>query len=296
MATASPVLTATAAETQPKIRSQVRSKIDAPAALRVWHLTSLDAPTVALVWTLAFAWAARIALPPWLPAVVALAAWSMYIGDRLLDARTPRAPLRERHRFHWRHRRIFLPIALAAGCVAVTLVFRHMPAIALERNSVLAAAALAYLTTVHSPWRIAKLPRGLRIPKELLVGLLFTAACIAPAWFRGPASPVALAVPGVGLVALAWLNCHAIEAWESEQDGARPIFRIAMVLAGAAWLAAMMAAGVGLRRIAALLLAAAASAALLALLDRGKRRLTPIALRAAADLVLLTPLALLALK
>jgi len=47
-------------------------------------------------------------------------------------------------------------------------------------------------------------------------------------------------------------------------------------------------------RIAALLAAAAASSLLLALLDRLRANPTPLALRALADLVLLTPIVLLA--
>src|SRR5271156_1049832 len=93
----------------------------------LWHLTSLDAPTVAVVWTLAFAWAARVHLPIWLPIVLALAAWSFYIGDRLLDARNARTPLRERHHFHWRHRRIFLPLAVTSAILGMLLVLHSMP-------------------------------------------------------------------------------------------------------------------------------------------------------------------------
>ena len=60
---------------------------DAPIPLRFWHLASLDAPTVALVWSLGFAWAAGVGLPVWAPLLLALVAWAVYVGDRLLDAR-----------------------------------------------------------------------------------------------------------------------------------------------------------------------------------------------------------------
>lgn len=61
--------------------------LDAPLLLRYWHLSSLDAPTVAVVWSLGFAWAAGVRLPVWIPILLALVAWAVYIGDRLLDAR-----------------------------------------------------------------------------------------------------------------------------------------------------------------------------------------------------------------
>ena len=106
--------------------------LDAPAPLRLWHLASLDAPTVALVWSLAFAWVVHIRLPLWVPALLALAVWSIYIADRLLDARAAlREPalhlLRERHLFHWRNRRILLPLAVASAAAAACIIFAFMP-------------------------------------------------------------------------------------------------------------------------------------------------------------------------
>jgi hypothetical protein len=276
----------------------LHSRLDAPVYLRLWHLTSLDAPTVAVVWTLAFAWIARIHLPIWLPAVLALAAWSAYIGDRLLDARSPNGSLRTRHHFHWQHRCIFVPIAAAAAIAAVLLVLHSMPTAARARDSVLAVAALAYFTSVHSPWH-PPLPR-FTLPKELLVGILFTVACATPAWTRAHTERFALLLPVLIFTALAWLNCHAIEAWESQLESRKtkfaPVSQLAIALAAITFSAAAIAAILHSPRPAALLGAAAMSALLLALLDQRKHSLTPIALRAAADLVLLTPLALLILQ
>jgi hypothetical protein len=270
------------------------------APLRLWHLTSLDAPTVAVVWTLSFAWAAHIHLPLWLPAVLALAAWSAYIGDRLLDARNARGPLRARHHFHWRHRRIFFPIALAAAVAGLSLVLHSMPVAARERNSFLAAAALAYFISVHSPWRVSSSKLRFRIPKELLVGVLFTLACAVPTWARIPGQRLSLLLPVLTFTALAWLNCHAIETWESQARGKSiTVFRLAITLTAVAALFAVIAIvhnPVSNPRQAALLTAAAISAALLAFLDRRRHALMPIALRAAADFVLLVPVALLAIR
>jgi hypothetical protein len=97
--------------------------VDAPGPLAWWHLASLDAPTVAVAWSLGFAWAAGVALPAWVPALLALTAWAVYIGDRLLDARAAIRSgethrLRERHFFHHRHRRVFGVLAVAASCAA----------------------------------------------------------------------------------------------------------------------------------------------------------------------------------
>jgi hypothetical protein len=279
--------------------------LDAPAALRFWHLASLDAPTVAVVWSLAFAWAAGIRLPVWIPVLLALTAWAVYIADRLLDARS--APhtgrlhrLQERHRFHWRHRRIFLPLAIVAACAAACIVVILMPTAARERNSILAVAALAYFTRVHSSRRLPSIPLSSPfrvVRKELLVGLLFTAGCALPAFSRAavqgsmPLWPLSAAM--VFFALLAWLNCHAIERWESDPSAdASRVFFLPSLLALLGLLLAFLLF-IPEPRSAALVASGAVSALLLALLERKRNSLSPLALRVAADLVLLTPLALL---
>ena len=278
-------------------------RFDAPGPLRFWHLASFDAPTVAVVWTLAFAWAACVRLPVWIPVLLALTAWAVYVADRLLDARAAlrisnRLGLRERHLFHHRHRRLLAPLAIIAACGAACIVFTLMPAPVRERDSVLGAAALAYFTGVHSfrgfswqrLWANSPILR-----KELLVGVLFTSACALPAMSRAAAQGRMAAWPllaaAVFYALLAWLNCHAIDRWESEQPSASKSRNstAAFILAIAGLLVACNLQG----RPAALIAAGAGSALLLALLDRLRGRITPLALRAAADLVLLTPLALL---
>lgn len=287
----------------PGPRSDFRAvrQFQAPWLLRIWHLASLDAPTVAVVWALAFAWAAKVRLPAWIPILLALTAWVVYVGDRLLDARVALGAsqlhrLRERHRFHWRHRRILIPIALTAISAAGFIVFSLMPAGARERNSLLATAAFVYFTRVHS----SRNPSKFLFPwlsKELLVGLLFTAACALPAWSRAagqPGEPMwILTGPVLFFAALAWLNCHAIECWEARSPStcSFPVFSVAYLLTLIGLLLASILTPAH-PRPAALAAAGTASSLLLALLDDFRHRLTPIALRTAADLVLLTPLIL----
>jgi hypothetical protein len=271
--------------------------LDAPAPLRLWHLASLDAPTVALVWSLAFASVAHVRLPPWVPVLLVLAVWSVYIADRLLDARAGLRDatlhhLRERHLFHWRHRRILMPLALAAALTAACIVFKLMPAVARERNSVLAAASLVYFTRVHAGRKLSPVLPKL-FSKELLVGLLFAAGCALPAYSRATFDTHTrlwtLLIPACFFALLAWLNCHAIDRWEAACDSASH-FSIARLAALIALAGALLASALEAQpRSAALLIAAAAAALLIALLDALRARLTPVALRAAADLVLLTP-------
>lgn len=277
-------------------------QLDAPAPLRFWHLASLDAPTVAVAWSLAFSWAIGVRLPAWAPVLLALGTWAVYIGDRLLDAHAAICAgnlnrLRERHFFHWRHGKILAPLALLAASTAATIIFVLMPVAIRERDSVLGVAALAYFSGVHSPRRAPTL-RPAFVSKELLVGLLFTAGCALPALSqfnatRDPGSPFwpFLAVI-VFFAALAWLNCHAIERWESAVTASR-ILTAACQL-GFAGLSLALAFAAVHSRLAALFASGGVSALLLGFLDRLRSRLTPLALRAAADLVLLTPFILLA--
>ncbi len=279
-------------------RIQSGRPIEAPAAVGLWHLTSLDAPTVAVVWTAGIAWAAHVRLPLWLFMVIGLAAWSFYIADRLLDARSSRGPLRPRHHFHWRHRFLFTPLAIAAGVAALAMVLHSMPLVARERNSILAAAAFAYFTSVHSPWRLPPSKTRLRIPKELLVGILFTVACSAPTWLRMQSHRLELLPLIACFIALAWLNCYAIETWESS-SGDRDhtgVSAAAIVIVGMTASAGALEVALHQPRVAGLLAAVVVSGLLLAVLDRVRHRLASVALRAAADLALLTPLALLVLQ
>jgi hypothetical protein len=263
---------------------------------------------VAVVWSLGFGWATGVRLPVWVPALLALTVWTVYVADRVLDARAGLRDgdlnrLRERHLFHWRHRRIFLPFAAITACAAALLIFVLMPAAARERDSVLAVASLAYFARVHMGRRPRPFPSSL-LTKELLVGVLFTLGCALPVLWRMmalpyfPFRPISEAI--VFFAALAWLNCAAIDKWESHtprssQPGIGSLFSRACLLALASGVLALRWFD-AYPRVAVLLCAGSVSALLLAWLDRRRNRLSPVTLRAAADLVLLTPAILLPLS
>jgi hypothetical protein len=284
----------------------------------------MDAPTVAVVWSLAFAWEGGVQLTERVLLVLAFSVWCAYVCDRLLDARgldehgeihskkgLERTGLRERHFFHWRHRRFLAPLAGAAACVAGLTAVTFLPPFARERGLVLGAAALVYFSGVHAAPRLQREMRtSWPVSKELLVAVLFTAGCILPAWTRMHASGAQefsslwFWIPAIYFAGLAWLNCSSIARWESSDDGfdlegraraahaQRLTNRPAALMVAFAGLLLAAIAGAAYSRPAALLATGAASALLLALLDRMRTRLTPLALRAAADLVLLTPLLL----
>jgi hypothetical protein len=271
----------------------------APTLLRFWHLCSLDAPTVAVVWSLSFAWAAGVRLPLWAPVLLALGTWVVYVGDRLLDTHKAldigtESSLRDRHFFHWRHRRTFVPLALIATVAGLGIILTCMPTGFRERNSLLAFAALAYFSGVHRPPGL-RLPRVTLVSKEFLVGILFTAGCALPVLTRIPhrlipSTPLIAMLPAaVFFAGLAWLNCAAIERWET--GNACGIAWIGCALGSAGIPAAILLRFVDLR-VAMLILTGSLSALLLVLLDKRRERMTPLALRTYADVVLLIPLVL----
>jgi hypothetical protein len=277
--------------------------------LRVWHLASLDAPTVSIVWAYGFAWAAHVRLPAWAPALLALGTWAVYIGDRLLDARAgmctpPRHQLRERHHFHWRHRHVLAPLAAVAASVSLWLVLTRVPAQARVSDSAIAAATLAYFSGVHAHRRLstpfARLLSALA-SRPVLIGILFTAGCLLPVWSQAGVQGTSglaerrLVFPPVFFAALAWLNCHAISAWESNRRSSRvPVRSIAYCVSFSGVCVALLLLSRE-PRSAFLIAAGIASTLLLARLDRFRDHLTPLDLRTGADLVLLTPALLLML-
>jgi hypothetical protein len=253
---------------------------------------SLDAPTVAALWCWAFGRAARLQLTPWLPAALALGTWLFYVADRLLDARlSPESLLQERHRFHERHRRWFVAVAVPVALVLALLVAR-MPRSLIAAYGVLGALSLLYLGLVHVPVRI----RGKSLhyfPKEFAVALLFAAASALPAWDEARRigagmprhHPLLLLCPLFAV--LCWVNCVAIEDWEQHHRGHRVLW-LAVLAVAASCLGLFELANHPARWLA---VAAALSAALFMFVDRS--RLTAAARRIAADLALLTPLLLL---
>jgi hypothetical protein len=278
--------------------------LELPALVRLVHLASLDAPSIAVVWSLCFSSAAGIHLPGWVPLLLALGTWSVYVADRLLDARRAFTSdrtrhLRERHFFHWHHRRLLIPMAASVALAAATIIFSEMPAALREHNSVLALAALVYFSGVHLPRARRRIPSPLRSirlrlapfpSKEFLVGVLFTAGCAAPTLTRlhgaFTASLVALLFLVAYFACLAWLNCAAIDCWESKRTSQVGVHAVLLGCIGL--LAALVYAGTQ-PQIGLVVAAGAASAFLLGLLDRTRCRMTPLTLRCAADLVLLTP-------
>lgn len=256
--------------------------------VRRWHLLSLDAPTVAAVWMLTFSasqpW--RVRLPQ--AAALALSVWLLYVADRLLDARRARGnALQARHLFHADFQRRFVLVSAVFLPILLVLVSRLPEPV---RNSWcwLLFPMACYVAAVHVfPVR--------RLPKELVVSLMFAAAAVLPSLLDASRDHRRNLVLASLFAGLCWLNCVAIARWESEKGW----FQSARSTGwGAAHLPVLcglyaIVCGATLPLLGGVAAACAAGALLLLLLERSHRRLDAVALRALADAALLTPVLLL---
>ncbi len=273
--------------------------------LTLWHLLSLDAPTVAALWTWFLARANHIRLPLASPAAMGIAVWMLYAADRLLDARvldttsaksTEAYQLEARHRFHHRHRPVFL-VGIGIAACALAALLPRLDTVSIRLYLTEGALLFAWFLVLHAT-RSAH-----RLPKEIAVGLFFGAATFVPTIAREPNLRPVLVPAALLFAALCSLNCLFIYAWEHEYSVApgaqkahlttRIALRYLQTLALAEALAGTALAALYPASPRPIAMACMLSAVLLLSLDRYHRRLPAVPLRAAADLVLLTPFAVL---
>ncbi len=242
------------------------------------NLLSLDAPLVAAVWQLLFARCFHTALDPVAATLLVLAVWLIYAGDRILDAWTASSTL-PRHEFYRRHWRAVVPVWLAIFALSAWLACTQLTGPTFERGIVLAAAVALYFSIVHllrPAW-----------PKELAVAILFAMGATLSAWnaIRSAADIETIVL----FSCLCWINCIAIERWETGEDlTGRPLETAAILVAGAA--------AITYSQRPVLSSAEMASAIAFVILEHTRRRLSGDALRVLADAALLTPLLFLPLS
>ncbi len=270
------------------------------SVLHLWHLLSLDAPTVATLWTGFIAASVHLRLG-WVPLLsMASAVWLLYVADRLLDARQlandplQRHGLEPRHLFHHRHRTAFLT-AVALVSITLAALLPRIPAEAMHLYLMLGALVIGYFILIHATGRAH------RLPKEIAVGIFFSAATFIPTVARRPDLRLDLLPPAILLAALCSLNCLFIYSWEHptghhNAEAPHPITHLALAhlpqLTAALILTAAAIAEFDHHAPASLSTACALSALCLLGLHRYRSTISRTTLRAAADLALLTPLLL----
>jgi len=246
---------------------------------RVWlwpNLLSLDAPIVALLWQILFArcFHARVDLLP--SVLLVLAVWLIYAADRTIDAWTG-SSARPRHEFYRRYWRALLPLWILALAAGSALAWTRLTPELLYSGLALGAAVALYFALLHL---------GIfQKTKEGAVAVLFALGATLSAWpnVHTPADIAAIVL----FSCLCWINCVAIEHWESSGEPKWPI----AAAAGGVTVAAVLLVLFSSRPI--LGGAVDASALCFVLLDCARRHFSSDALRVLADVALLSPLFLL---
>jgi hypothetical protein len=243
---------------------------------KIWlwpNLLSLDAPLVALLWQVLFIRCFHSEASAIPSVLLVLAVWLIYVADRVLDGWAGRGSM-PRHQFYRRHRRALVPLWIAVMAAASALSWTRLNPDLLHRGLALIGLVGTYFAAVHLsphlPW-----------PKEAAVAVIFALGTSLASWNDiHHAGDIA----AIGLFSvLCWINCMAIDQWESRRGTGIPVGVVAGAVGAGAlalvWLHRPVIGNVEM-----------ASALAFLCLDRARHWLSTDALRVLADAALLTPL------
>ncbi len=267
------------------------------AKTRPWlwpNLLSLDAPIVAILWQLLVARCLGLQLNPYEIILLGAAVWLIYAADRVLDAMRSSPHNGEPTRLLFYRRNIRTStVAVLCAALAIAPLAHWLLAPAMFRAGLwLAAWIAAYIASIH----LVPLEWRSRWPREFVVALFFTIGTFLAIWIAAGEDLRGLAAPAALFLLLCWVNCCAIEFWESPQGretstmhastrwlamhSSRVALSIAVLSLALEW-ASLLPSGF----FVAPLLSGAAFYALTTL----RPKLAPDFLRVAADLALCTP-------
>lgn len=271
---------------------------DHPAWWQWPTVLSLDAPAVALAWQFLFARVAAAALQSHHYALLAAVTWLVYAADRWTEGfEIDVAQVQtHRHRFYQRFR---IHVGIAMGLIslgALGLAVRTLTPHEWQIGGLLTLPVAAYLIIGPllrrlTPWRL---------PKEVLIALLFSlgSACFSLA--NTDTSPAHLLLPMSWFAALCFVNLALIAQWEQDVDAAHGHASLALGhplvnrwIPLAPWLLFALAGWATIQPWGGPVLVTrcvAASAALLGALNRVEKPLGRRRARVLVDAALLTPL------
>jgi len=161
------------------------------------------------------------------PIVLALVVYIIYTADRLFDVRklgrtTPLSDLTARHRFHRLHETQLWWSIIAAGLVALVLVF-FLPWSVIEFGLVLGIVCTAYIAVVFSlPQRHPSL-----LLKEPLVAVLYTVGVWGSVWVQRPSISGTDITEGLMFMAVAFQNLLLFAVMEELEHSRQADFSLA---------------------------------------------------------------------
>ncbi|MDQ8189691.1 hypothetical protein [Roseibacillus persicicus] len=195
----------------------------------------MDAPLVAVAWLWMFSRLYYVKYQdPFVYWLLAGAVWLIYVVDRLRDAANEDPELRERHEFHWRHRKIF-KVLVAAVAVACLVGFVLGVPVALvwdwPRGFPFSLAALAHALLTHgfivvfltACYFVVSQRSGNGMDsvlfKNALAALTFAFGTAIGAHFYTSEGVFAMmgSFEALGFAFLCLMNLNAIDLWEREE-------------------------------------------------------------------------------
>ncbi len=182
----------------------------AHVGLAVWMLPNvlaLDAPLVAVTWQWFLARQFGVEVTWASTAVLVLAAWSIYLIDRRVDAAQGTFGT-ARHAFAARHPRWLLALGILAGVGAMAIAPWAPRSLQLPGYA-LGVAVVCYLLLVHRARTAFARAKGF---KEVLVAACFGAGTCLVLLGAQPLDAVLGAV--ILFVTSCWANCRLIDCWE----------------------------------------------------------------------------------
>jgi len=142
------------------------------------NLLSLDAPLVAVVWMWVLAKSMRVVyVDSHAYVLLAAAVWCVYIVDRILDVRRYEGDVTEmstRHQFHWKFRKLLLPVVGAVIVYSVYFAFNSASVALLTAGASGIGLCLLYIL-------VRKVDTGeIAYVKNLIAGMTFAFGVAAP--------------------------------------------------------------------------------------------------------------------
>lgn len=211
------IITINSQSEQTRLIVYISSQMRLVKFYRLLNTLSIDVMLGSVCGALMFAKMLKVTLLPYGIAALALSVWIIYTIDHLLDAKVVTGSASTtRHRFHQHYFIILLFAMLLAIAIVIVLLF-FIRVQVLYGGLLLIAAVTLYLL----------LHRYLKIPKEILISVLYTCGVLLPSFMVTSLSLQALPHPIILMFMLSALANLLVFSWydyeKDTQDGFKSI-------------------------------------------------------------------------
>lgn len=148
--------------------------------------------------------------------ILPLAVWTVYTADHLADGfRQKENSSIYRHDFHYRHRKILVPLTALTGTIAVVLAFVFLEPAVIRGGMILSTMILLYLLILL----LSGKKNNLYFHKELFIAFAYTAGIfLAPVVWYGHTPGFSKILPVFIIFLLAWVETVMVSFFDFEND------------------------------------------------------------------------------